>query len=227
MTLRVTNRDPSAALSLDCVHQADRCFWVSCEPSVLEAGQSLEVPLNFAPRDTRHYAFGVPFLVNGSYTVKLVVVGEGCPARLELGNMAHKHLTFGLVPEGQQVAKQVCNDVGVLPCLAAELKPLSSVCLPPSRPDWVRFVSLPGETLFISVALDSGVYFTRDSQNKGSSSTAFVIPAAYVGSGRVCSGKKHVSRTIYGSVSSGSAHANGCQTAQARPVLFYHIPRIT
>lgn len=107
VTLKVTNRDPSAALSLDCLHQGDRCFWATCEPSVLEAGQSLDVPLHFAPRDARQYAFGVPFLVNGSYTVKLLVVGEGCPARLELANLAQKHLTFGMVPEGQQVAKQV------------------------------------------------------------------------------------------------------------------------
>lgn len=104
----MTNRDPSAALSLDCLHQGDRCFWATCEPSVLEAGQSLDVPLHFAPRDARQYAFGVPFLVNGSYTVKLLLVGEGCPARLELANLAQKHLTFGMVPEGQQVAKQVC-----------------------------------------------------------------------------------------------------------------------
>lgn len=103
----MTNRDPSAALSLDCLHQGDRCFWVTSEPSVLEAGQSIDVPLHFAPRDARQYAFGVPFLVNGSYTVKLLVVGEGCPARLELANLAQKHLTFGMVPEGQQVAKQV------------------------------------------------------------------------------------------------------------------------
>lgn len=85
----------------------DRCFWTTCEPSVLEAGQYLDVPLHFAPRDARPYAFGVPFLVNGSYTIKLLVVGEGCPARLELANLAHKHLTFGMVPEGQQVVKQV------------------------------------------------------------------------------------------------------------------------
>lgn len=109
MTLKVTNRDPSAALSLDCLQEGDRCFWATCEPSVLEAGQSLDVPLRFAPRDARLYAFGVPFLVNGSYTVKVLVVGEGCPARLELANLAHKHLTFGMVPEGQQVAKQVTS----------------------------------------------------------------------------------------------------------------------
>ena len=70
-----------------------------------------------APRDARQYAFGIPFLVNGSYTVKLLVVGEGCPARLELANLAQKHLTFGMVPEGQQVAKQVCVCVCVCVCV--------------------------------------------------------------------------------------------------------------
>lgn len=74
---------------------------------MLEPGQYLDVPLHFAPRDARPYAFGVPFLVNGSYIVKLLVVGEGCPARLELANIAHKHLAFGMVPEGHQVMKQV------------------------------------------------------------------------------------------------------------------------
>ena len=43
MILKVTNRDPSAALSLDCLHQGDRCFWVTSEPSVLEAGQFCRV----------------------------------------------------------------------------------------------------------------------------------------------------------------------------------------
>lgn len=106
-TLRVTNRDPSSALSLDCLHQPERSFWVSCESSVLEPGQSLDVPLCFAPRDARSYAFGVPFLVGGSYTVKVLVVGEGCPARLELSNPSQNHLSFGMVPEGQRVTKQV------------------------------------------------------------------------------------------------------------------------
>lgn len=107
MILKVTNKDLKTALSLDCLHQSERCFWVTCEPCVVEAGATLEVPLHFAPRDARPYAFGVPFLVNGSYAIKLLVVGEGCEERLELANLAQRTLTFGMVPAGQKVAKQV------------------------------------------------------------------------------------------------------------------------
>ncbi|CAM9698611.1 unnamed protein product, partial [Chrysoparadoxa australica] len=105
--LVVTNRDPSSSLSLDCTHQRARCLWVDFSPTVLEPGTSVEVPLCFAPREAKPYAFSVPFLVNGSYTVKVVVLGEGCPARLELLNPAQKHVNFGIVPEGGVVEKAV------------------------------------------------------------------------------------------------------------------------
>ncbi|CAM9618596.1 unnamed protein product, partial [Choristocarpus tenellus] len=110
--LRVTNRDTLSALSLDCIHQRDRCLWVECEPCVLEPGASTGIPICFAPREAKQYAFGVPFLVNGSYTVKVLVLGEGCPTRLELANPAQKHLTFGTVHEGKEVVKQVrCREM--------------------------------------------------------------------------------------------------------------------
>ncbi|CAM9230380.1 unnamed protein product, partial [Phaeothamnion confervicola] len=105
--LRVSNRDPVAALSLDCAHQRDRCLWVDCEPRVLEPGEVVDVPIHFAPREPRPYAFAVPFVVNGTASVRVAVAGEGCPVRLELAAAADRQLTFGVVAAGAAVTKTV------------------------------------------------------------------------------------------------------------------------
>jgi hypothetical protein len=105
--LRVTNRDTSAALSLNCEFEKSRCLWLEFDSLVVAAGAAVDIPLCFAPREAREYAFSLPFVVNGSYTVKVAVLGEGCPARLELANAAQRHVQFGIVPAGAAVTKSV------------------------------------------------------------------------------------------------------------------------
>ena len=43
--------------------------------------------------------------------MKLVILGEGSPLRLELGNPAHTNLNLGAVTQGSQTSKtvQVCH----------------------------------------------------------------------------------------------------------------------
>ena len=105
--LKITNRDSGTALSLDCDFDASRCLWVECPSCTIAPGDSISVPINFAPREVKEYAFSLPFVVNGSYTVKLPVIGEGCPARLELANPSQRHVQFGTVSAGSTLSKSV------------------------------------------------------------------------------------------------------------------------
>ncbi|KAG5176525.1 hypothetical protein JKP88DRAFT_256749 [Tribonema minus] len=105
--LRVANADAAAPLSLDCDFAGHRCLRVECAPAVIAPGAEVDIPIHFAPREAKGYAFSVPFLVNGSYTVKVVLLGEGCPARLELANPSQRHVSFGMVPAGATVTKVV------------------------------------------------------------------------------------------------------------------------
>ena len=83
---------------------------VDCPPSVLSPGQSQEVSISFCPGEAQHYREVVPVRINGLYTVKLLLLGEGTPLRLELANPAHRLLNLGAVSLGSQATKtvQVC-----------------------------------------------------------------------------------------------------------------------
>jgi hypothetical protein len=65
-------------------------LWLECPSRLIAAAEVVEIPIMFAPREAKGYAFSVPFVVNGSYTVKVAVIGEGCPARLELANPSQR-----------------------------------------------------------------------------------------------------------------------------------------
>ena len=64
--LRVTNHDTSSNISIECTFQKTRALWVDCPPTMLEPGGVMEVPICFAPREVKDYAFAVPFIVNGT-----------------------------------------------------------------------------------------------------------------------------------------------------------------
>ena len=74
---------------------------------MLAPGEFVEVPFKFTPREQKDFGFTVPFLVNGSSTVKCAVIGSGIPARLELANPSNVLLPFGAVPEGEDISKQL------------------------------------------------------------------------------------------------------------------------
>ena len=75
--LVVTNGDMDNSLSIDCAFVNQRALSVKCSPTVLEPGQSVEIPFNFAPREVKDYAFAVPFLVNGTSKQMINVLGQG------------------------------------------------------------------------------------------------------------------------------------------------------
>ena len=57
---------------------------------MLAPGVTLEVPVCFAPREVKDYAFAVPFVVNGTGKLNVNVVGRGALARLEMANPSQR-----------------------------------------------------------------------------------------------------------------------------------------
>lgn len=49
----------------------------------------------------------LPVNINGLYTVKVSILGEGSPLRLELANPAYRSLNLGAVSQGGQTSKSV------------------------------------------------------------------------------------------------------------------------
>ncbi|KAL0040642.1 hypothetical protein WJX79_000331 [Trebouxia sp. C0005] len=109
-TLRIKNNDNSD-LSFDMEYESSDSMTVDCPPSVLAPGASQEVSIIFSPCEARSYREEIPFKVNGLYTMKVVVMGEGSNLKLELGNAAHRNLNLGAVSCGGQTSKtvQICN----------------------------------------------------------------------------------------------------------------------
>ena len=91
--LRVTNHDPVANISIECSFQKTRALWVDCPPTMLAPGVTLEVPICFAPREVKDYAFAVPFVVNGTGKLNVNVVGRGALARLEMANPSQRKVS--------------------------------------------------------------------------------------------------------------------------------------
>ena len=80
---------------------------VDCPPSVLAPGASQDVSISFCPCGAQQYNEVVPIRINGLYTVKLALLGEGVPLRVELANPAHRALNLGAISLGSQVNKTV------------------------------------------------------------------------------------------------------------------------
>ena len=80
---------------------------VDCPPSVLAPGASQDVSISFCPCEAQQYNEVVPIRINGLYTVKLALLGEGVPLRVELANPAHRALNLGAISLGSQVNKTV------------------------------------------------------------------------------------------------------------------------
>ena len=118
-----------------CRYESSDSMTVDCPPSVLAPGASQEVSIIFSPCEARSYREEIPFKVNGLYTMKVVVMGEGSNLKLELGNAAHRNLNLGAVSCGGQTSKTV----QVRPLIAAAqharlLTEVRSACLP--APCW-------------------------------------------------------------------------------------------
>jgi len=105
--LRIVNHDPVNNIAVDCSFQKTRALWAECHPVVLEPGGGVDVPIRFAPRDVKEYAFVIPFVINGTGKVNVNVVGQGILPRLELVNAAQRRTNFGLVDVGSDNVKTI------------------------------------------------------------------------------------------------------------------------
>ncbi|CAM9276269.1 unnamed protein product, partial [Ectocarpus fasciculatus] len=105
--LQIVNHDPVGNIAVECTFQKTRALWVECHPTVLEPGGILDVPIRFAPRDAKDYAFVIPFVVNGTGKVNVQVVGRGINPRLDLANASQRRTHFGVVDVGTEVRRTV------------------------------------------------------------------------------------------------------------------------
>lgn len=90
-----------------CRYENSDSLAVDCPPSVLAPGASQEVSISFSPCEARMYQEVLPININGLYTVRVSVLGEGSPLRLELANPTHRSLNLGAVSRGSQSSKTV------------------------------------------------------------------------------------------------------------------------
>lgn len=74
---------------------------------MLAPGASQDVSITFSPCEARLYREEIPFNINGLYTVRVAITGEGSPLKLELANAAHRSLNLGAVSRGGQTSKSV------------------------------------------------------------------------------------------------------------------------
>ena len=74
--LRVSNNEAESDVAFDCVFEKKSYLDVQCGPTVLQPGQSIDVPVTFTARAVQEYEEEVQFEVNGLYTVNVVVAGE-------------------------------------------------------------------------------------------------------------------------------------------------------
>jgi hydrocephalus-inducing protein len=105
--LTIVNHDTSSNISIECIFQKTRALAVDCPPTVIAPGAALTVPIRFAPREVKDYAFIVPFLVNGSSRVPVNVTGKGIHARIELVNGSQRRTNFGVVNVGSSSTRSV------------------------------------------------------------------------------------------------------------------------
>ena len=80
---------------------------LDCPPTVLEPGQVLEIPIKFAPRETKEYAFVIPFTINGSTKLHVNIVGLGIIPKLDLVDASQRKLNFGTVNILSEMRKTV------------------------------------------------------------------------------------------------------------------------
>eukprot|EP01034_Spumella_vulgaris_P022205 gene22205-28319_t len=105
--LRIVNHDPSSNISIECTFTKTRSLWAECSPTVIAPGGTLDVPIRFAPREVKDYAFVIPFVVNGTSKVPVNITGSGITPRLELVSGSQRRTTFGLVNVGSEASRQV------------------------------------------------------------------------------------------------------------------------
>ena len=158
--LRLVNHDPTNNINVECQFQKTRALSADCPPTVLEPGASLDVPIRFAPRDVKDYTFVVPFVINGTSRVNVMVLGKGISARLEMVTASQRRTNFGVVNvggEGRKTVALVNRSKRALPVQLIEdtahgLETLADKCV--SYFPTSEFVIAPRETATITLAFN-------------------------------------------------------------------------
>jgi len=105
--LVVSNRDVADCL-LSTTFQRSPYLDVQLNQSMIEAGQSLIVPIVFSPRDTVEYRERIEFIVNDFTKFYISVSGKGTPLKLELVSMDMQTVDFGVtVGNKPPVSRQI------------------------------------------------------------------------------------------------------------------------
>jgi hydrocephalus-inducing protein len=105
--LRVTNQEVENDVSFDCMIEKTSTLEVKCAPTVLPPDHTVEVPILFTARENKQYEMAVPFLINGTSNINVMVRGEGVSAKVELVSASMQNVSFSTLQIGQEATKTV------------------------------------------------------------------------------------------------------------------------
>mmetsp|Transcript_2050 Transcript_2050/g.4151 ORF Transcript_2050/g.4151 Transcript_2050/m.4151 type:complete len:2040 (-) Transcript_2050:7-6126(-) len=106
LTLTISNNETDSPVYIDCLHEKTEFLDVSCERTVLQPGESINVQVHFTPRELTEYRGSIPFELNGLYTVNVLYTGEGAVLRLELEKPEDQIINFGSLRVGHKSTRQ-------------------------------------------------------------------------------------------------------------------------
>jgi hypothetical protein len=105
--LRITNQELENDVSLDCLLEKSNSLDVKCSPTVLPPEHTIEVPILFMPREVKNYTMAIPFLLNGTSNINVLVKGEGVIPKIELVSVAQQNVGFGTLQIGQEATRSI------------------------------------------------------------------------------------------------------------------------
>ncbi|XP_070194710.1 hydrocephalus-inducing protein homolog isoform X4 [Littorina saxatilis] len=106
ITLKLTNKDRKA-ISVDCLYDPTAHLHHNFEARVIAAGESVDIPFTFYPREARRYQERVTFEINGLSKQTVEFIGTGCDLKIEVADMKHKLVNLGSRFVGEVVKKYV------------------------------------------------------------------------------------------------------------------------
>ncbi|CAD7931174.1 unnamed protein product [Amoebophrya sp. A25] len=113
--LVVTNRDLSDCL-LSTNFQRTAYLDVQLDQSMIEAGQSMVVPIVFQPRDSVEYRERIEFVINDFTKFYVNVRGKGTPLKLELVSMDMQTVDFGVTIGNKPPIRRQIKLINKSPC---------------------------------------------------------------------------------------------------------------
>ncbi|CAJ1447961.1 unnamed protein product [Effrenium voratum] len=104
LDLTVTNRGVTDCW-LSTTFQRTNYLDVQLPAVMIEAGQSVVVPIVFTPKDYVEYRERIEFVVNDCTKYYVNVRGQGCPLQLEAASLAMQNVDFGVAVGNQGVSR--------------------------------------------------------------------------------------------------------------------------